>query len=398
MDEFIKGTYFILLPIDVFRYDIVLKLPYLDIITNHKYITNNQQFWQRKVAYELGNEYISKSCLQYDYVKELALNNVAVIGNNYVQGAEVIMCPVQMVNIYSKIYLDNKNSINKQNLYFCLDMFIDLVNKQDIIDISGFNYLYNNFMIDELLYILPKLHENPEFTINVGLWLFEGKHEEFDRLVSILNTDDKHNFIIAKKYYLLITSEQDFESTFDLYCTAYKYGYKKYFNYIRQSLQTKTNIEDQIELYISLNMEKEVLDLFSNLSVQRNIDIYCYIFKNQNDNLELIKKLYNLIDKNIYQQYFIRGALQHMDSKSKVFNYFIDLFDPNYIKNLIDINIIIFKSYTDLQGLYRIKNKIDMLINKDYIITNLNKAINIGGLYAGYYPALKECFNLNIYN
>ena len=382
---------------------VILNLSYIEVCTKYNFL-ETEDFWRRKAAYELNRQNdeifseefkIFRGSGRQKYVRILAYHGVLILldrSSSNLGGSEVIMCPLEMTKIGLNSYMKDKSQENRAKLYQCLDLFADLVNSQEIVDITGFNYLFKNVMVDELIYLLSRLKSSPEFELNKSVWLFKGKNIEFNKLYAKLNMDEVETMYHEEIEYKAIMSGEIDSVHINTLCLAYNNGFKHLLNIILERLIQ--NNYDKIFYYSLINEEENLLEAFSSFS--ENIDGYCCIFTNQKDfdNLELVLKLYSKIKGKNEQQQFIRHALQIMDNKTKIFRWALELFDPNYIKEKLDINLFIFKSYEDIQGLYKIKDKIDKLSSLDskYILNRLLMKCKTSGLYAGYKPLLRELF------
>jgi hypothetical protein len=284
---------------------------------------------------------------------------------------------------------------NKRKLYRCLDLYVDFVNIHDIFDISEFDFLFENVMVDELIYILPQFRDQPCVTRFYQDWLFKDQKRELDRLKDYLNEDGLKNLLYAEKNHRLLLAGEYEPLHISFLCRAYgKFGYAAVLSTILSKIKSIINIFDKIDYYMEIGSRDKVLELFPSVV---DVDIPLGIIpKLAPDDLEFAQKIFALIPNQKLQQLFLREVLHHSRFNSKLFSWALTLFDPNFIGDDYGERFIIRKSYVDIRASIVIGLKIEEKISpeaKKVLEERLREREDIG-LHGGYEPLLKKLFNL----
>lgn len=380
-----EDYYYDLLPKEI-KSKAFQNIPYPDIRYKCQEFCDNEEFWIRKAAHDIGQEYTNKlkdffrqgtGSLIIRYLRVLAYNNVAVRGDSENIGSERFMAPSQML----KIGVDKND---ETLIYWSLDKF-------NLLESQGLDYsqilkpLIDTDRFDELFYIIPKLktfyakfpyprwflqssksrnnaHKLGEMLKGSGF----GGYEEFLTIFAIYESFLEGNlnewvnnrryidfYYVAKKYYPnKQLPEPNVESTYIRIAYMLDAGY----------------VNEAFRLLVEDPNDRENLGLF--------VD---YI--SNKDDIKLAHKLLDIVDLNT-KQYVINNFCIKGYSGSKVF----DEMYPNF--NYLSANYgyrlkLIAKSLYDFEGLYRLSLKIK---DKESIIKLSRYEVNL------YKPTLFEIF------
>ena len=371
-------------------------IPYPEILYKCDEFCDSDEFWARKAANDTGSEYNQEFKQFYDkgkgnyvrkYIRVLAYNNVAVLGDKKYPGSELYMSPAQML----KIGVDRDD---KELIYYSLDN----LNKLDegTFDYTGIlTPLADNNMFEELLYIIPKLDNLDRVDFPYIKWIFESKRSrdyaykignlvsskqeewirKFPRLIGILKIivqkkEDIPRYLVDPNY-------------IEIYYMAKRYGQnlpepdleRSLLYPIIEGMLNADFVDEAVQL-----LEKKPNDIISyNRFIRYIVD---------NDDIKLGYKILDIIPNNI-RQHFINELAFKSYSGSRVFEQAFDNvnLDKLGIGDDITRNEVVdfvYKSLLDFEGLHRLWQ---IVKDKKRVLAISKNLIN------KYTPAIEEIFS-----
>lgn len=398
-------------------YDVVLpkdikskafqNIPYPEILYKCDEFCDSDEFWARKAANDTGNEYNSDFLKfynegrkpyrryitkitservinrdeQYLYLRALAYNNVAVIGDENYIGSELYMSPAQML----KIGVNNKD---KELIYYSLDNFNKL--DKEMFDYSKIlKPLVDNNMLDEIKNILPKLPDNAITGFPYLKWFFE--NEKFANSLDplIIGADEAKSYYLPYKALYESIKNQEIEDD-DLMDPYYVYAYymaKKYgYNPPEPNINQFIDDGDGSIVFQAMLRAGFVDEAFSLLEERKDtfLDNYPpfieYIVNN--DDVKLGYKLLEIAPEKDKQQIINDFAFESY-SGNRIFELAIDKVKLKINIHSLDTTNLVDKSVYDFEGLYRLSKYVK---NKKFIIDYAESRAN------SYMPAINEIF------